>query len=225
MVNIGGIVSVGGGASSGGAASSGITSINSQLGPAITIAGVNGINVSVPSTNVILIDGAGASGSTAGSVSVSPVFSYKASFTNITDATFAHNFGSTEVIVQIYDSSSPPLLIVPDKVSIVDSNNVRLRFNAPQTGHVTIHGPSGVSQICIDCSGTSSKFAANFTNLTSGIFNHNLNTLDVIVQVRDTGIAGIRPPAEIIPDLIVFDNVNNISLIFNKSQNGRVVII
>ena len=94
---------------------------------------------------------------------------------------------------------------------------------------IVFTGISGIQVIpsgnTILIAGSFSKYSANFVNLTSGIFSHNLNTLDVIVQVRDTGVIGKRPPAVIMPDEIVFDNSNQISIIFNKSQDGRVVII
>lgn len=67
----------------------------------------------------------------------------------------------------------------------------------------------------------SNQYSATFTNITSGIFNHNLGTRDVIVQVRDNG----APPREIIPDAVVYDTLDDISLIFNVPVTGRVTII
>ncbi len=136
MVSVGGIVSVGGGGGTGGGSTSGITSINGQTGPPIQIKGVNGVDVSTPSSNCILVDAASLSGTIA-----------------------------------------------------------------------------------------VSKFAAAFVGLTSGVINHGLGSVDVIVQVRDAGVAGVRPPAEIIPDKIVFDDPDNISLVFNVPQTGRVVVL
>jgi hypothetical protein len=69
----GGIVSIGGGTGGSSGSSSGITSINGQTGPTITFKGVNGVQISVPIANCILIDGAGASGVSGGGGSQSGV--------------------------------------------------------------------------------------------------------------------------------------------------------
>lgn len=44
----------------------------------------------------------------------------------------AHNLNSTNVIVQIVDSAG--FVIIPAEIQIVDSNNVSVLFNTPQTG-------------------------------------------------------------------------------------------
>lgn len=96
---------------------------------------------------------------------------------------------------------------------------------------VTITGVNGISvtgggnQIVINgasLSGTVTKFASSFTAITSGLFTHNLNTLDVIVQVRD-GVSG--GASVILPDAIIIENLNQVSVLFNTPQTGRVVII
>lgn len=103
-----------------------------------------------------------------------------------------------------------------------------------QTGPViVITGVNGIvvtasgNQILIDGAGASgtqsgtSKFAASFSSITSGVFTHGLNTLDVLVQVFDNQV----PRRALMPDDIVLDNVNQVSLIFNTPQSGRIVII
>lgn len=64
-----------------------------------------------------------------------------------------------------------------------------------------------------------SKFAASFTDITSGVFTHSFNTLDVIVQVFD-----VRRHV-ILPDAIIVENGDQVSVRFNRPQSGRVVII
>lgn len=65
------------------------------------------------------------------------------------------------------------------------------------------------------------KFATGFTSIISGQFVHNLNTRDVVVNVYDTS----GPPRAILYDKIVLDTPNMISLLFNRPQSGRIVII
>ena len=128
-LGIGGIVSVGGGSGSGSAAS-GITTINpgGNTGPTIDFQGVNGIVVTSPFSNIILIDGAGASG----------VSKFAASFSSITSGIFTHGFGTLDVLVQVYDDRSPRRQMIPDEIKIENSNQVSVLFNRPQSGRVVI---------------------------------------------------------------------------------------
>jgi hypothetical protein len=127
--------------------SGGIGGINGQIGPHIDIKGVNGITVTVPSENCILVDGAGASGVSGGGTTIiqSGISTqYAASFTNIVSGLFEHNFGTRDVIVQIYDDGAPPSQIWPDRIIYDTLNAVSVLFNTPQSGRVVIVG-SGVS--------------------------------------------------------------------------------
>lgn len=106
--------------------SGGIGSINGQIGPAIEIAGVNGITVTVSAENEILINGAASSGT----------LCYSESFVSQTSVTLTHNLGSTDVVVEVFDASDNKILA--DRVGIVDLNNVILEFNRPQTGKAVL---------------------------------------------------------------------------------------
>ena len=132
-LGVGGIVSVGGGSGGGGGASSGIQVINpgNNTGPTVSFQGVNGVQVTSPSSNVILIDGAGASGTTS-------VTKFAASFSAITSGLFTHNLGTMDVIVQVYDNGSPRLQLLPDQIRVENSNQVSVLFNTPQSGRVVI---------------------------------------------------------------------------------------
>ncbi len=99
---------------------------------------------------------------------------------------------------------------------------------------ISFYGESGIyvrtaaNTIIIGSSGTSSgsvnKFASNFINMTSGQFAHSLGTRDVVVSVYDNGTIN-RPPYEIMPDEIILDNLDSLSLKFNSPTSGRVVIL
>ena len=130
-IGVGGIVSLGGGSSGGSGSTSGIQSINGQTGPAIVITGVNGIVVTAGG-NLITIDGAGASGST-GSVS-----KFAASFVGITSGLFTHNFGTLDVIVQVFNDQAPRRAIFPDQIVVDNINQVSVLFNRPQSGRIVI---------------------------------------------------------------------------------------
>ena len=99
---------------------------------------------------------------------------------------------------------------------------------------VTIIGASGIivaitgpNEITIGLSGTvstsgDSKYAQSFSSISSGQFVHGLGTMDVIVQVRDNPSGGGRV---LIPDDIIVDSPDFISLVFNQPQSGRIVIL
>jgi hypothetical protein len=73
-------------------------------------------------------------------------------------------------------------------------------------------GASGVG-------GTVSKFSASFVGITSGTFNHGFNTLDVIIQVFNENTRVIEA------DNIIVENGDQVSVLFNTPQTGKVVIV
>jgi len=64
-------------------------------------------------------------------------------------------------------------------------------------------------------------FAKTFTPTTTWTVTHSLNTADVSVSVFDDS----TPRVAIIPDSIAITNVNTVTITFNTSQGGRVIIV
>lgn len=102
-------------------------------------------------------------------------------------------------------------------------------FNGTKVqGSISVVGASG---IVVDAVGQTititpgntlvRSYAENFTNTTSQVFTHNLNTLDVVVSVYDNQ----GQPQEVIPDSIELTDANSITVKFNVLQSGRVVIV
>lgn len=133
-LGMGTIISVGGGSGGSGGSTSGITSLNGQTGPAVVITGVNGIDVTAAG-NVIIVDGAGASGAGGGGSS-----KFAASFISITSGLFTHSLNTRDVLIQVYDASGPPRQITPDDIILDNLDQISLVFNVPQTGRVVIIG-------------------------------------------------------------------------------------
>jgi hypothetical protein len=87
----------------------------------------------------------------------------------------------------------------------------------------------GASGLYVDIIGTTvtivpgnklaSAYGQDFVTTTSVAVAHNLNTLNVIIQVRDTG-GNI-----LIPDTIIVNDANNVTVTFNGSRSGKVVVI
>jgi hypothetical protein len=121
-------------------------------------------------------------------------------------------------------------------VTLVGTSGIQVTVVAPNVIHigVTQSGVIGVNGITVEqvdgnfvvdgsaLSGVSAtKFADGFTAITSGLFTHNLATQDVIVQIYDNN----SPRRQMFPDQIRIENNNEISVLFNTPQTGRIVII
>lgn len=132
MVSVGGIVSVGGSSGGSGGSTSGIQTINpgGNTGPTVTFVGVNGITVTSPAANTVLINGVGLSGT---------VTKFASSFTAITSGLFTHNLNTLDVIVQVRDSiTGGASVLLPDMIIVENLDQVSVLFNTPQTGRVVI---------------------------------------------------------------------------------------
>jgi hypothetical protein len=99
-------------------------------------------------------------------------------------------------------------------------------------GIFVIPSSTGVSDVFIgvDTSGVlnSRKYVEAFTTLTNyalgtfRTFTHNLGTFDVLVQIFDTSLPNGKL---IMPDDIVIEDENSITVYYNAQTAGRVVII
>jgi hypothetical protein len=54
--------------------------------------------------------------------------------------TVTHNLNTTDVQVETYDANSPRLCIIPDAISVTNSNTVTITWNVAQAGRVIIVG-------------------------------------------------------------------------------------
>jgi hypothetical protein len=141
--------------------------------------------------------------------------------------------GSTSGIQSVNGAAGPAITLSQSGIINILRFGNTISIGAQQSGVLGVNGVT-VNQIggnfVVDTAALSgliggvTKFAASFTNLVSGQFTHNLGTLDVIVQVRDNGSDGV-PRQTIIPDKIVYDNINTVSVIFNRPQSGRIIIL
>lgn len=244
MVQIGGIVSVGGGAATGGGGS-GVTTINpgTNIGPTVEFQGVNGVQV-IGGANIVLIDGVGASGAGGGvggpqsgvigvngidvqqvggefvvdGASLSGLLTggtscHTQSFIATTSGQFTHNLNSRNLVIQVYNDAGPPEQIFPDRIILDTLEVFSVLFNTPQAGTV----------VAVECTAStgSQKYSVSFSSVTGVVVNHNLGSVDVLVQVRDNS----TPKQQIIPDKVIHTDSNNITLQFNSQRSGRVTVI
>lgn len=209
IISVGGIAGSGTGGGGGSGSGSGIQIINpgNNTGPTVTFSGINGIEVTSPSTNLVLIDG----------IALSGAGCFSQTFGLTTSGFFEHGLGTRNLIVQVSNEGFPPSVIFPDQIIFDTEDAFSILFNRPQAGTVTAVSCGGVAESVTGAT----KFSQSFTNVSSVIVTHNLGTGDVLVQVKDNSV----PPELFIPDKITFDNINTVTLSFNSLRSGKVVVI
>lgn len=205
---------------------SGLNAINGDTGPNIDLIGVNGVTVTAAGGGNILLDVSSLSGALSDQADGSGINAIN---------------GATGPNIDLLGVSG--IRIIPSGNSIIisgegndgggggDGSGINA-INGDTGPNIEIKGVNGVDVsnptpgcILVDAGSVSGltdrKFAASFSPTTSGAFNHNLGTRDVLVQIQDVS----SPPRWIIPDEIVYDTLDQISVLFNTPQAGRIIII
>ena len=137
---------------------------------------------------------------------------YAQSFTAQTSVAMNHNLGTSNVVVDCYDSGN--LQVSYATVTVTDLNNVTVTFFTPQTGRCVVNGFGGQAI---------SRFATVFTSQTSvsvTAATHNLGTGDLRVTCFDAG----SPKSRIEPDRVQVDAANNVTITFFMAQSGRCIL-
>lgn len=134
---------------------------------------------------------------------------YVQNFSAVTSVTIAHNFGSTAVICQVYNSSG--VQMYPESQTIVDANNIALTFGAAFTGSAVVLGTTTRNGNTI--------FTTTWTSQTSVTVTHNLGTLAVVVQVFDA--SGLL----IIPESVTLTSSNVVTLTFGVAFTGSCTVM
>ncbi len=65
---------------------------------------------------------------------------FSATFSAAVTWTVSHNIGTTDVIVEVYDASSPRQIITPDSIETTDANTTLISFNRSQAGRAVVIG-------------------------------------------------------------------------------------
>jgi len=133
-------------------------------------------------------------------------------FTNTTSKTVNHNFGTKNVIATVYNSDDQQ--IIPSTVTTSDTNNLVITFDNATSGRVVVakggHIVSGSAELF-----TVRESVAGASTYT---ITHNLNEDYPVVQVYDTN------KNQVIPASITSSNANNVSVIFDSTFIGTVVV-
>lgn len=127
------------------------------------------------------------------------------SFSGVTSTSLTHNFGSTNIIVAVYDGSGNE--IIPATTTLDSANKVTATFASPQSGTiVVIEAQTG-------------EFATgSFSNTGSFTLNHSLGTQDLNVVAYDSN------DAQFYPDIDILDS-SNVKATFAASSSGTLLAI
>jgi len=166
-------------------------------------------------------DGSGLTG-----IQVDQVASVTASFSNQSTINVSHNFDSYNVIVSTYDTNYNQL--IPQTVSLTDTNTVQVVLSANHSGHVVVakggHVVSG-STSADNISGLDDKIqeltsyresvsGASFYNIT-----HSLDEEYPFVQAWNTSNNTQEQPLD-----IESVNANVISVSFSANFTGKIIV-
>jgi hypothetical protein len=166
-------------------------------------------------------DGSGLTG-----IQVDQVVTVTSSFDNQSTINVSHNFDSYNVIVSTYDTSYNQL--IPQTVSLTDTNTVQVVLSANHSGHVVVakggHVVSG-STSADNISGLSDKIqeltsyredvsGASFYSIT-----HNLNESYPFVQAWNTSNNTMELPID-----VESTSINAITISFSANFAGKIIV-
>ena len=141
-----------------------------------------------------------------GTQEVSEIATFADSFTNSTSYTATHNFGSTNVIVSVYDENN--YQIIPQSIQLVDANTATITFSSPKNGSIVIAKGGHIVSSSVDN-------AANLANLPGTHYldyNNFSNVPSNIVSssAQITGLGNLTISGSLLPSTTeVFDLGSN----------------
>ena len=168
---------------------------------------LSGMEVSGSFTGSFIGDGSGLTG-----ISVDQVASVTASFSNQSTINVSHNFDTRNVLVSTYDSSYNEL--VPQTVSLTDSDTVQVVLSAAHSGHVVVAKGGHI----LDTSELTS-YREDVTGASFYTITHNLNERYPFVQAWNTTNNTQEQPLD-----IESTSVNQITVSFSANFAGKIIV-
>jgi hypothetical protein len=182
---------------------------------------LSGMEVSGSFTGSFIGDGSGLTG-----LSVEQVATVTASFDNQSTINVSHNFSTRNVLVSAYDASYNQL--IPQTISLTDSNTVQVVLSAADSGHVVVakggHVVSG-STAADNISGLGDKiqtltsYREDVTGASFYTITHNLNERYPFVQAWNTTNNTQEQPLD-----IESTSVNQITVSFSANFAGKIIV-
>lgn len=174
----------------------------------------------VSSSFVDFTDTTGVSGSFSGSfegdgsgltgITVAEVATVEDTFTGVTSVSVTHNFGTKNVIVQVYDNNDN--LIIPASITTTNDNTVDVTFSSSTSGRVVVAKGGHIVSV------TAGTYRQSISGASSYTITHNLDEDYPMVQVYDSS------KDQVIPATVTSTSTNTIDLSFSSTFAGTVVV-
>lgn len=166
-------------------------------------------------------DGSGLTG-----LSVDQVATVTSSFDNQSTINVSHNFDTYNIIVSTYDTNYNQL--IPQTVSLTDTNTVQVVLSATQSGHVVVakggHVVSG-STAASNISGlgdeiqTLTSYREDVSGASFYSITHNLNESYPFVQAWNTSNNTMELPID-----VESTSANAITISFSANFAGKIIV-
>ena len=149
-------------------------------------------------------------GDGSGITNIAEAASISASFSSTGSITINHSLNSKNLSVDVYDDSD--ILIIPDQVTLLDNNTVKVDFAGSTSGFVSITR-GGHLILTNDIAGFN-KVLDQTSSATTWSFNHNLGNQYPQLSVYDSS------DELIIPGKVEAVDLNNLNIYFDTPQSG-----
>src|ERR1043166_2545424 len=165
-----------------------------------------------PQSGLIVVNG--------GNSPLTSLGNYASAFTAQTGVTIAgttHLLGTPNLLVEVYDTSSPPRKIPAGRGTVDGTSfDVQVTFRQAQSGMI------------VPCAAATKASTPNYSTTFSGQTtvsvpnsSHGRNTASLIVQAVDNA----SPAVQIIPGRVTVDaSTGDVTLTFRQAQTGKVII-
>ena len=152
-------------------------------------------------------DGSGLTG-----IQVDQIASVTASFSEQSTINVSHNFGTYNVIVSTYDSNYNQL--IPQTVSLTDTNTVQVVLSSAHSGHVVVAKGGHI----LDTSELTS-YREDVSGASSYAITHSLDESYPFVQAWNTSTSMIEQPLS-----VESNSANVITVSFAGTFDGKIIV-
>tara|TARA_R110002153_G_scaffold4946_2_gene23098 strand:+ start:7489 stop:8064 length:576 start_codon:yes stop_codon:yes gene_type:complete len=167
----------------------------------------NTIDASIVSASAFSGDGSGLSNLT---TTVTQQATVEDSFTNQTSVATTHNFGTKNILVNVYNGSDS--MIIPASIVTTSTNVVTVGFDISTTGRIVVAKGGHL------VSGTVETYRVSVNGASEYTLTHNLDEDYTVVQVYDTD------KKQVIPADIESLTANSVKVTFDSNFTGNIVV-
>ena len=134
-----------------------------------------------------------------GTQEVSEIATFADSFSGVTSYSASHQFGTRNVVVQVYDENN--YQIIPQSIELSDLNTAIIRFSSPKSGSVVIGKGGHIISSSVDnaanLGGQPGTYYTNYSNLTNvpqgilsssnAVYSISGSLLPTVTEIFDLG--------------------------------------